>query len=184
MFVFLSSCTRRVLPLALCATLAGCGAFNSATQRVAQSVTPYRPEVVQGNFVSSEQVQLLKVGLTRAQVKELLGTPLLSSVFRSDRWEYVFELKRQGVPPQGRKLTVFFKGDAVEKFTGDTMPTEAEFVASLANLRKDIQAPPLEATAQALAAATSAAAPVKAAAAPELAPLPVNYPPLEGAATP
>jgi outer membrane protein assembly factor BamE len=146
-------------------------------------VTPYRPEVVQGNFVSSEQVQLLKVGLTRAQVKELLGTPLLTSVFRAERWEYVFDLKRQGVAPQGRKLTVFFKDDAVEKFTGDPMPTEAEFVASLVNLRKDIQAPPLEATPQALAAAPSAAAPANAAPAPELAPLPVSYPPLEGAAT-
>lgn len=172
---------RLALPLLTVVALSGCGALNAGTQRIAQSVTPYRMEIVQGNFVSAEQVQQLKPGLTRAQVKELLGTPLVSSVFRADRWDYAFNLKRQGAAPQSRKLTVYFKGDALDRFEGDTMPTEAEFVASLANLRKDIAVPVLEASEQAAKAMEGAAAPKVAA--PELPPLPASYPPLEAGAS-
>ena len=49
-------------------------------------ITPYKVDVVQGNFISKEQVDLLKPGMTRAQVRDVLGTPLLTSVFHADRW--------------------------------------------------------------------------------------------------
>ena len=107
--------------------------------RVAGLVTPYKVDVVQGNFVSKEQVEALKPGMSRQQVRDILGTPLLTSVFHADRWDYVFTLKRQGVTAQARKLTVFFKGDVLERFEGDAMPTEAEFVATLDNKRRNAQ---------------------------------------------
>lgn len=169
-----------VLPLVLCAGLSGCGSFDAGTRRIAEVVTPYKLEVVQGNFVSAEQVQLLKAGLTRAQVKELLGTPLVTSVFRQDRWDYSFNLHRQDVPAQTRKLTLYFKGDVLERFEGDPMPTEAEFVSSLDAGRKDIKPPPLEATPEALNAVALPRTPSAVQAAP--APLPLSYPPLEPAA--
>ncbi|HMS27888.1 MAG TPA: outer membrane protein assembly factor BamE, partial [Burkholderiaceae bacterium] len=56
---------------------------------------PYKIDVAQGNFVSKEQISALKLGMPRAQVMDILGTPLLVSVFHADRWEYVFTLKRQ-----------------------------------------------------------------------------------------
>ena len=96
---------------------------------------------MQGNFVSKEQVEALKPGMSRQQVRDILGTPLVTSVFHADRWDYVFTLKRQGVPPQERKLAVFFKGDVLERFEGDEMPSEAEFVATLDNKRKDAKVP-------------------------------------------
>ncbi len=123
------------LTAAACAALAACGSlgggFNSATSRIAGIVTPYKMEVVQGNFVSKEQVQALQRGMTRTQVKEVLGTPLMVSVFHAERWDYVFTLKRQGVAPQSRKLTLQFQGEQLDKWEGDDMPTEAEFVAML-----------------------------------------------------
>ena len=94
---------------------------------------------MQGNFVSKEQVEALKPGMSRQQVRDILGTPLLTSIFHADRWDYVFTLKRQGVPPQERKLAVFFKGNVLDRFEGDEMPSEAEFVATLDNKRKDGQ---------------------------------------------
>jgi len=57
-----------VLPLVFCAGLTGCGSIDAGSRRIAETVTPYKLEVVQGNFVSAEQVQQLKVGMTRAQV--------------------------------------------------------------------------------------------------------------------
>ena len=150
---------------------------------MASSITPYRVEIVQGNFVSREQVEALRPGMTRQQVREVLGTPLMSSVFHADRWDYVFTLKRQGVEPQARKLAVFFKGNVMERFEGDTMPSEAEFVATLDKKARPGKALLLEATDATLGkfpvpAPASAGAMAPAAEPPP----PANYPPLESPA--
>jgi outer membrane protein assembly factor BamE len=162
--------------------LSGCGVLNRASTGVAGVLTPYKVEVVQGNFVSSEQVAVLKPGLTRNQVRELLGTPLLTSLFHADRWDYVFTIKRQGVEPQARKLAVFFKGDALERFEGDTMPSEAEFVSKLGSGRKFGRPPVLEASEESLAKFPASPAATASADPRASAPLPMNYPPLEPAA--
>ena len=157
------------------AGMAGCAGTGS---RLAGMVTPYKVDVVQGNFISREQVQMLQPGMGRQQVREILGTPLMVSVFHSDRWEYVFTLKRPDVEVQTRKLTVFFKDNMLDRVEGDEMPSEAEFVASLSSRRAQAKVPQLEATEAQLArfpkaepAAASPAAPAPAPAA--------SYPPLE-----
>ena len=139
-----SRSARLGLTAIACAVLAACGSLDGATGRIAGLVTPYKIEIVQGNFVSKEQVDALQRGMTRAQVKEVLGTPLMASVFHADRWDYVFTLKRQGVEPQSRKLALFFQGDQLDKWEGDTMPSEAEFVAQLDSRRKTAKVPLLE----------------------------------------
>lgn len=120
-------------------------------------LTPYKVDVIQGNFISKEQVEALQPGMPRSQVKELLGTPLIASIFHADRWDYVFTLKRQGVPPQAYRYTVFFKDDVLERSAGDAMPSEAEFIAQLNTHRKRGKVPVLEATAEQLKAAEKSA---------------------------
>ena len=169
--------------------LAGCGSFNTGFNASAVNpvnwITPYKIDVIQGNFISREQVESLKVGMSRAQVKDVLGTPLLTSLFHADRWDYVFTLKRQGVEPQSLKYSVFFKGDQLERFEGDSMPSNAEFIASLANSRKIGKIPVLEATQDQLKAAERPSA--SAAAGTTTTPVapsgsqPASYPPLESA---
>lgn len=171
-----------------CAGLAACGSGKGMTGGLSESkinpvnwITPYKVEIVQGNFVSREQVELLKPGMTRDQVRQVLGTPLLASVFHADRWDYVFTLKRQGVEPQALRLTVFFKGEALERFEGDTMPSESDFVAKLDSRRKLGKVPVLELTEEQLQAAekkpaaTATSTPTPAVSAPSAA----SYPPLE-----
>ena len=174
----LSQDLRILLAAATCAALSACGTVDGVTGRIASSITPYRVEVVQGNFVSREQVEALRPGMTRQQVREVLGTPLVTSVFHADRWDYVFTLRRQGVEPQARRLTVFFQGAAMERFEGDTMPSEAEFVATLDKSTGKRRQPLLEATPEQLGkyqgSPSTAATPPAA----DLAPL-VIYPPLE-----
>ncbi len=172
-----------------CAGLAACGSGKGMTGGLSESkinpvnwITPYKVEIVQGNFVSKEQVELLKPGMPRDQVRQVLGTPLLASVFHADRWDYVFTLKRQGVEPQSLRLTVFFKGDALERFEGDAMPSESDFVAKLDSRRKLGKVPVLELTEEQLQAAekkpaaTAATTPVTP---PVSAPSATSYPPLE-----
>jgi outer membrane protein assembly factor BamE len=109
-------------------------------------VTPYKIDIQQGNVVTREQAQALKPGMPRAQVRDILGSPLLTSVFHGDRWDYVFTFRRQGQPLQERKLTVFFNGEVVQRVESDELPTEAEFVASLDTQRRFEKAPALQAT--------------------------------------
>jgi outer membrane protein assembly factor BamE len=176
-----SPVARFALAACAAAALAGCGSFDRASERIASAVTPYKVEVVQGNFVSKEQVEALKPGMSREQVRQVLGTPLVTSLFHADRWDYVFTLRRQGVDPQERRLTVFFKGEAMDHVEGDAMPSESEFVTTLEKRRPTGKVPPLEAT-----EAQLRAFPAKPAASAEPAPAapaaPVNYPPLEAPA--
>ena len=98
---------------------------------------PYVPDIVQGNFISSEQYSKLQLGMTREQVRQILGTPLLASYFHANRWDYVFEFKRNGQRVGAeRHVTVYFDGDKLVKFEGDALPTEIELVAEIDNYAK------------------------------------------------
>lgn len=117
----------------------GCTSAVDETQRAWMNKVfrPYVPDVVQGNFISSEQYSKLQLGMTREQVRQILGTPLLASYFHANRWDYIFEYKRAGqVMGKDRHVTVFFDGDKVVKFDGDALPTEVEMVAEIDNYSK------------------------------------------------
>ncbi|MBP8062110.1 MAG: outer membrane protein assembly factor BamE [Polaromonas sp.] len=167
------------LIISVCALLTAC---SSTTEMAARVITPFRADVVQGNFLSSEQVAMLRPGMSRAEVRNVLGTPLVTSVFHADRWDYVFTLKRQGSPDQSFRYAVHFKGEALERFEGDSMPTEDEFIVKLDKRRNVGKVPALEATPAQLEAAGSKAPAAAASAALPAAPAqpPVaSYPPLE-----
>ena len=117
----------------------GCTSAVDETQRAWMNKVfrPYVPDVVQGNFISSEQYAKLKLGMTREQVRQILGTPLLASYFHANRWDYVFEFKRAGQRVGAeRHVTVYFDGDKLVKFEGDALPTEVELVAEIDNYSK------------------------------------------------
>jgi outer membrane protein assembly factor BamE len=169
---------RLGLVLVACAALSACGSFDGASNRLVNVLKPYRIDIVQGNVVTREQVAALRPGMSRIQVRDVLGTPLLASVFHADRWDYVFTLKRQGAEPQSRKVTVFFKNDVLERFEADPLPSEAEFVATLDTKPPSTKVPLLEATPESLEKFPT---PAKAAESKPLPPLPASYPPLEPA---
>lgn len=108
----------------------------------------YKPEVLQGNFVSREQVSALQPGMSREQVRQVLGTPLLTDLFRANRWDYVFTAQhRKGAEPQKYAVAVFFEGDALARVEGaDNLPSEAEFVQRMSDGKvykpRDLEASP------------------------------------------
>ena len=83
----------------------------------------YKMTVQQGNIVTAEQVAQLQPGMNKRQVRYLLGTPLLTDFFNSDRWDYVYTMQRPRKPKERRNLTVFFQDDAVVRFEGDALQT-------------------------------------------------------------
>lgn len=162
------------------AALAGCSSLQRSDNRVLAWVTPYRIEVVQGNVVTKEQSDALKVGMTRAQVRDILGTPMLSDVFHADRWDYVFSIRRTGTPPQDRKVSLLFEADKLKSFdTGGELPGEKEFVASIDTFKTKRNAPPLELNEEQLKALPKPAPVAIAAEAPASAAVVKTYPPLE-----
>ena len=163
--------------LMLGVSLTACGSVSGPVNR--DTFKPFVPEVVQGNFVSDEQRKALRPGMPRAQVRDILGTPLIASLFHADRWDYAFSIQRQGVAPQNLRLTVYFKGDVLEQVDSDVLPSEAEFAGRLVGRPLTGKQPPLQASEESL----SRFAPARATnAAPALPPaLPSQYPPLEPA---
>ena len=140
----------------------------------------YQPEVVQGNFVSKEQVQALRAGMPRQAVRDILGTPLVTSVFHAERWDYAFTIRRQGSEPQLRRFTVYFKGDVLDRVDGDPLPTEAEFAAKLDTRRPPSKLPELKATPEELAKLPAKSSATTSNANPSAGTSPASYPPLEG----
>jgi outer membrane protein assembly factor BamE len=104
----------------ICITLlvAGCSASSSLP-----GFKAYRIDIQQGNAVTQEMVAKLKPGMTRAQVRFALGTPLIVDPFRSDRWDYVYYYDKPGAPRESRHVVVIFKGDRLERLEGDVVPS-------------------------------------------------------------
>jgi outer membrane protein assembly factor BamE len=86
----------------------------------------YRMDIQQGNFLEGKTVDQLAVGMTRTQVRYLLGTPMVPDMFDKDRWDYLYYFQHGRLRrPAQRHLTVFFKQDKVEHFVRDNVPESA-----------------------------------------------------------
>jgi outer membrane protein assembly factor BamE len=151
------ACT--LLAAAAFATLGGCKTYDGVTQRIAQSITPYRITIVQGNFVSSEMAAQMHVGMSRAEVKQLLGTPLLTDMFHANRWDYVFYFKRGSTAVvQQRDFVVMFEGDRVASWSGgEDLPSNLELLAEIDGDKSGKKAKAAPAAAASAASAASGA---------------------------
>ncbi|MEO8039425.1 MAG: outer membrane protein assembly factor BamE [Betaproteobacteria bacterium] len=83
------------------------------------SLTTYRMDIQQGNVVTQEMIAKLRPGMTRSQVKFVMGTPLVSDPFHTERWDYFYELIKQGKLKDRRRLTLLFEDDQLKKVLGD-----------------------------------------------------------------
>jgi outer membrane protein assembly factor BamE len=83
---------------------------------VGVSACIYRMPVQQGNFLEDKEINQITVGMTRTQVRYLLGTPMVADPFESTRWDYVYTLKQGSVSKASRRhFIVYFEGDKVVK---------------------------------------------------------------------
>jgi outer membrane protein assembly factor BamE len=105
---------RALLPALLLAPwLAACGTSWNL-------LSVYRMEIQQGNYLTQEMVSQLQPGMTRDQVRFVLGTPLLLDIFHDDRWDYVYRRGRAGSREiEERRLSVFFENDRLVRVEGD-----------------------------------------------------------------
>ena len=97
----------------LFASLAACG-----VPRI-PGITPYKPDIQQGNFISQESVAQVKPGMSREQVRFILGTPLITPIFHADRWDYVYWREDQRGKREERRIALFFVDNKLERIQGD-----------------------------------------------------------------
>jgi outer membrane protein assembly factor BamE len=97
------------------------------------SACVYKLDVQQGNLVSQEMVSKLKKGMTKSEVRQTLGTPLLMDPFHGNRWDYFFSTEVRGRTTDRTRFSVFFQDDKLVSITGDikaALPTAAAAPAS------------------------------------------------------
>ena len=114
--------TLRAAVLALVFAAAGGCATADQYMPTWRSFGVYKMDVNQGNYLSQDMVDKLKVGMTQAQVKQVLGTPLVASPFRADRWDYIYEYSQQGRVTEHRTFTVWFADSKLARWEGDALP--------------------------------------------------------------
>ncbi|HEX9395764.1 MAG TPA: outer membrane protein assembly factor BamE [Burkholderiales bacterium] len=103
--------------LVLLSLAAGCGWVPRIP-----GVTPYKIDIQQGNFISQEMVTQLKPGMSKEQVRSLLGTPLLTDIFHAERWDYVYWRLTPAGRRESRRLVVFFDDNKLARVGGDVVP--------------------------------------------------------------
>jgi outer membrane protein assembly factor BamE len=96
----------------------------------------YKLDVNQGNFLSQDMVDKLKEGQTKQQVRLILGTPLINSVFRDNRWDYQYEYWKNGRLQTRRQFSVYFKDDTLARWEGDEMPKSVQELNRTAAIRQ------------------------------------------------
>jgi outer membrane protein assembly factor BamE len=82
--------------------------------------TPYKVEVRQGNLITQDMRAKLKLGMSQARVKAVLGAPLISDPYHADRWDYVYRLETRGKLLENQRLTLYFKNDRLSRIDDAT----------------------------------------------------------------
>jgi len=102
--------------IALATLLAGCGVPR------ALGIAPYKIEIQQGNFISQEMMSQLKEGMSKEQVRQIMGTPLLVDIFHAERWDYLYTRESADGRREQRGLVLHFQDGKLARIDGEAAP--------------------------------------------------------------
>ena len=89
------------------------------------SIKPYKMPIQQGNLVTSKMMMQLKPGMTKTQVRFVMGTPLITDSFHKDQWDYFYQMEKDGAIIEKRRVILMFEKDLLAKVKGDVIPANA-----------------------------------------------------------
>ena len=98
----------------------------SACGTALPTIKPYKLEVQQGNVVTSKMLLQLRPGMTKSQVRFIMGTPLIIDSFHDKRWDYVYQLRENGKIKEQRRVILDFDNELLKSVRGDVTPSKAE----------------------------------------------------------
>ena len=91
---------------------------------VLSACTPYKMDIRQGNFVTPDMRDKLKLGMTKPQVRYVLGTPMINDMFHANRWDYAYRLEHRGKLVESQNLTLYFEGENLVHIVDGSVPAE------------------------------------------------------------
>ena len=118
--------SKRFIALFVFLGLAGCGSWSPNWSSPIKSLNPHKIDIQQGNAIDQEMVSKLKPGMTRSQVRFILGTPLVDDAFHPNRWDYVYRYIKGGTLTEQRRITVLFENDKLKSVDGDVVAAKAD----------------------------------------------------------
>jgi len=80
----------------------------------------------QGNVITQKMIDQLQPNMTKSQVRFILGTPLVTDSFHQNRWDYYYSIDDRIDPERRERISVYFEGDTLSRFTGDFVPSTTE----------------------------------------------------------
>lgn len=112
----MSHLSRFTALILVAAFMAGCSTFRFPGV--------HRITVQQGNVITQQMIDKLKPGMTRSQVRFVLGNAVIDDQLDADRWDYIYSIQLAGGTPIKKLLTVYFVDDRLSYFVGDFVPTD------------------------------------------------------------
>ena len=109
---------KHLTVLAAVAMLAGCQYFKFPGV--------YKINIQQGNIITQDMIDDLKPGMTKRQVRYIMGNPLIQDTFNPNRWDYFFSMKLADGTETKETVSIFFKDDKLESFSGDYIPSAVQ----------------------------------------------------------
>ena len=115
----------RPLALVLACALLGACANSDGERRFRLLPAVFKFPIQQGNIVTQDMIDKLQPGMTRAQVRFVMGTPLVADTFDQNRWDYLYMLKQPSGKQLREQVTIYFEGDHLVGISGDYLPSGA-----------------------------------------------------------
>ncbi|HEU0219885.1 MAG TPA: outer membrane protein assembly factor BamE [Gallionella sp.] len=109
----------RIKLVLLSTLLASCSYLSSPV------LSPYKMDIRQGNYVTPEMREKLRLGMSKSQVRYVLGTPMVSDAFHGNRWDYVYRLEQRGEVVEKQHLTLYFDKDNLVRMDDGGQPVQA-----------------------------------------------------------
>lgn len=106
--------TMQIKIILLTLLLASCG------------LKPYKMDIHQGNFITADMRAQLKLGMSKTQVRYVLGTPMVNDPFHDNRWDYVYRLEHRGKVTEQQRLTLNFSGSSLQRIDDGTQIIQAD----------------------------------------------------------
>lgn len=103
-----------------------CTVLTTACSSTISNLKPFKLEIQQGNVVTSKMLLQLRPGMTKSQVRYIMGTPLIIDSFHVNRWDYIFQLRQAGKITEQKRVVLMFENELLKSVRGDVMPAGAE----------------------------------------------------------
>ena len=111
-------------------SLLACSIFLTGCGSTVPIVKPFKMDIQQGNVVTSKMLLQLKPGMTKSQVKFIMGTPLIVDSFHSNRWDYFYQMRQAGKIKEQRRVILDFENELLARVRGDVVPEGTAGAAS------------------------------------------------------